>query len=434
MKPPRKPALAPPSSAGGIFEWCLAGSGRLAQGCGVGLWLWALWCGPLAWAQMTIGDPEQHLEWGTLSAETARQGLPVRFDGTVLCYDLAWGQLYVYDGRQAIYLDPRAFANQFEIGQRVKINGTTAWGRTVAVLTNQSARVLERVPLPEAPQLKVRDLFVQDASGGMRVVNSGTQWLQIGEQVDVLGFPSLSDFSPSLEEAAIRSKGLTDATALMEQQEADLGEFMTNDARGKHLLPYFKQLAERSRAENATLAEELTLLRKNIEHIKDIVARQQSLAKVGGVLENVAPEEIMEDALAAVTGLARAEIAIQRAYAPKVGEILLEKHKLLQILVNLISNARNACVESDVRPGEILLGIEEREGTLRMWVKDNGMGITPENLARIFHHGFTTRKGGHGFGLHSSALFAQQMGGKLLVHSDGPGRGALFTLELPADS
>jgi len=64
-------------------------------------------------------------------------------------------------------------------------------------------------------------------------------------------------------------------------------------------------------------------------------------------------------------------------------------------------------------------------------VRDNGMGIPPENLTRIFVHGFTTRKEGHGFGLHSGALAAREMGGSLSVHSDGPGKGATFTLELP---
>jgi signal transduction histidine kinase len=59
------------------------------------------------------------------------------------------------------------------------------------------------------------------------------------------------------------------------------------------------------------------------------------------------------------------------------------------------------------------------------------MGIAPEMLTRIFQYGFTTRQEGHGFGLHSSALAAQEMGGTLTVHSEGPGHGATFILELP---
>jgi len=64
-------------------------------------------------------------------------------------------------------------------------------------------------------------------------------------------------------------------------------------------------------------------------------------------------------------------------------------------------------------------------------VIDNGIGIPPENMGRIFNHGFTTRDSGHGFGLHSAALAAQELGGSLRAESDGPGRGATFVLELP---
>jgi signal transduction histidine kinase len=64
-------------------------------------------------------------------------------------------------------------------------------------------------------------------------------------------------------------------------------------------------------------------------------------------------------------------------------------------------------------------------------VIDNGEGIAAENLTRIFAHGFTTKKDGHGFGLHSCVLAAREMGGSLLAASDGPGRGAAFTLVLP---
>ena len=62
---------------------------------------------------------------------------------------------------------------------------------------------------------------------------------------------------------------------------------------------------------------------------------------------------------------------------------------------------------------------------------DNGIGIPADNLTRIFGHGFTTRKEGHGFGLHSGALAAKELGGALTVESDGPGKGATFTLEFP---
>jgi two-component system, NtrC family, sensor kinase len=111
----------------------------------------------------------------------------------------------------------------------------------------------------------------------------------------------------------------------------------------------------------------------------------------------------------------------------------VEKHKLLQILVNLLQNAKHALVEGGTLDKQLTLKVAlTEEGLVRISVIDNGMGIAPENLTRIFSHGFTTRKDGHGFGLHSGALAAREMGGSLTARSDGPGRGATFTLEFPA--
>jgi signal transduction histidine kinase len=111
--------------------------------------------------------------------------------------------------------------------------------------------------------------------------------------------------------------------------------------------------------------------------------------------------------------------------------INIDKHRVLQILVNLIRNANQACQESGHADRRLTVCMADGEGRIKISVKDNGVGISPGNLARIFNHGFTTRKDGHGFGLHSGALAAKEMGGSLTVHSDGPGKGASFTLELP---
>jgi len=115
----------------------------------------------------------------------------------------------------------------------------------------------------------------------------------------------------------------------------------------------------------------------------------------------------------------------------------LDRHRLLQILVNLISNAKQAMDgASDQSPcitlGAALVDVEARP-VLRITVADNGEGIAPENLIRVFAHGFTTRKNGHGFGLHSCVLAAQEMGGTLTARSDGFGRGATFILEVPVE-
>jgi C4-dicarboxylate-specific signal transduction histidine kinase len=109
----------------------------------------------------------------------------------------------------------------------------------------------------------------------------------------------------------------------------------------------------------------------------------------------------------------------------------MERQKVLQILINLIRNAKYACDESGRPEKRLTLQVRSEAGCLRIAVQDNGVGIPAENLTRIFNHGFTTRAQGHGFGLHSSAIAAKELGGSLAAQSEGTGRGARFVLELP---
>jgi signal transduction histidine kinase len=111
--------------------------------------------------------------------------------------------------------------------------------------------------------------------------------------------------------------------------------------------------------------------------------------------------------------------------------VRVDKHKVMQILVNLIRNAKYACEESQAAQKRVTVRIARSEASVIISVLDNGVGIPADNLTRIFNHGFTTRASGHGFGLHSSALAATECGGSLRAASAGPGEGATFTLELP---
>jgi signal transduction histidine kinase len=129
--------------------------------------------------------------------------------------------------------------------------------------------------------------------------------------------------------------------------------------------------------------------------------------------------------------LARHNIKVVRDFG-SLPPIYTDKHRVLQILVNLIRNANHACDESGRDDKEIVLQTTSIGDRVKISITDNGIGVPPENLTRIFNHGFTTRKDGHGFGLHSGALTAKELGGSLTVYSNGPGLGATFTLELPS--
>ena len=230
-----------------------------------------------------------------------------------------------------------------------------------------------------------------------------------------------------------RASSLARVVVLLEEHAHDLGAFITNDARGKHVPAHLAQLSKHLLADQEAIVGELDSLRENVEHIKEIVAMQQSYATFGGVKETVNVVNLVEDSLRMNEGtLSRHRVEVIREFG-HVAPMNLEKHKILQILVNLLRNAKHACQDSGRPDGRLTVRVANGDGWIKISVIDNGVGIPPENLTRIFNHGFTTRKDGHGFGLHSGALAAKEMGGSLTVHSDGPGQGSAFTLELPCN-
>jgi len=231
-----------------------------------------------------------------------------------------------------------------------------------------------------------------------------------------------------------RIEGLAQAVRMLAGHGSELGAFLTLDDQGRRLPRYLNGATEALLRERQGLTEELGSLSRSVEHIKAVVATQQSFACAAGVVEPTGVSELVEDALR-MTGeaLARKGVTVVRQFA-SVPVMRLDRARVLQILVNLISNARHAMESGSGELRRMTLRVEAVAGScLHLSVKDEGEGIPPENLTRIFAHGFTTRKAGHGFGLHSSALAARQMGGSLTVHSEGAGHGATFTLELPMD-
>lgn len=219
--------------------------------------------------------------------------------------------------------------------------------------------------------------------------------------------------------------------ALLEEHKGDLPRYLTS-AQGSQLPAFLGSLARHLVEEQHAVLFELEMLSANIEHIKEIVAMQQSYARICGVLENLSAASLVEDAIRFNAGaLERHGVTLVREFndAPS---LTVDKHKVLLILVNLIRNAKYALDERGAEAKKITLRIDcPGDGYLQISVCDDGIGIPAENLTRIFAHGFTTRAEGHGFGLHSAALAAAEMGGSLTVQSDGLGGGAIFTLSLP---
>jgi PAS domain S-box-containing protein len=244
---------------------------------------------------------------------------------------------------------------------------------------------------------------------------------------------SVNTSASLLAERVRRSKapGISRLAALLQEQGQRAGQFIGEDERGKRIPEYLTALGEQLLTDQRATLNELALLRDNLEHINTAVATQQNYAKLCGVTETVAVIDLVEDSLRLNMGaFARHGVELKREFedAPALN---IDRHKALQILVNLIRNAKYACDESGRSDKLITLRIQNGAHSVRISVIDNGVGIRAENMRHLFSHGFTTRRSDHGFGLHSGALAAQELGGTLRAESDGPGHGSTFVLELP---
>ena len=228
------------------------------------------------------------------------------------------------------------------------------------------------------------------------------------------------------------TQDLKRAIDLVDESAGDLSSFLERDPRGRHLYPLLRTLTDRLAEEQRSIGLEIESLSEGIGHIKDLIHSQQDYAGRSGVLEIVRLDEQVDAALAITAQTVRgASIEVERDYA-ELEPMPVDRHRLMEILVNLTQNARQALQAPDLAQRKLRVRVAPtaRDGVL-VEVSDTGVGIHPENLARVFTHGFTTKRTGHGFGLHSSANAAREMGGKLWAESEGVGRGATFVLELP---
>ena len=219
--------------------------------------------------------------------------------------------------------------------------------------------------------------------------------------------------------------------ALLSENKDNLNDFISNDPKGKMLPSVLLQFSEYLSEKKELFLDETKDLKKDILHIQNIISTQQDYAKNVKVEELQSPIDIVNDAIRMnENAFIRHNVHLIKEFE-KVPEIKIDKHKVLQILVNIISNAKYAFDKQEVEGREVLIKIRKEDNFLIYEVIDNGIGIEKENLEKIFNYGFTTRKEGHGFGLHNSSNNATELNGKLIARSEGIGKGATFTLKIP---
>lgn len=229
-------------------------------------------------------------------------------------------------------------------------------------------------------------------------------------------------------------KKLSAVVDMMNNNLQQLNNFFINDPKGKLILPFLKKLVEILEKEYKINIEEVSLVERKLNHIKEIVDAQQSLSGVLGVSEKIVISELLDNSIE-MASIRNPEIQLITKRTRQIKTITSDKSKLLQILTNLLRNAKEAVLD-DVTNKEKKISIlikREDENNIRISIKDNGVGIPAENINKIFSFGFTTKTYGHGFGLHSSALSAKELGGSLNAQSSGINKGSEFTLVLPVD-
>ena len=315
--------------------------------------------------------------------------------------------------------------------------GRLVWGLlSVAVIRGETGQIIQEIGILEDITSRKhseaelanthRELLDVSRKAGMAEVATGV----LHNVGNVLNSVNVSATVVADKLRHSKAANIGKLAALFEQHKADLAGFLTKDPRGQMVPGYLSTLAESLSSEHATLIKELEDLRKNIEHIKEIVAMQQSYGRTSGVIESISITDVVEDVLRlSSNSFVRHDVEILRDFQAQP-IISTDKHRVMQILINLVRNAKHACEESGRSDKRIAVRITSDDRCARVAIVDNGVGVPSENLERIFNHGFTTRKDGHGFGLHSGALAARDLGGSLNVQSAGTGQGATFILEL----
>jgi PAS domain S-box-containing protein len=321
----------------------------------------------------------------------------------------------------------------------IAADGRTVWIReSGTVLVEKGCPVMMRGIFQNITQQKLdaeqldklnRQLMDTSRHAGMADVATGV----LHNVGNVLNSVSVSATVVGDRLRASNVADLRRATTMMLEQNGRLAEFLTTDPKGKLIPEFLGTVAEDLANEQTELIAEMTSVGQHIEHIKEIVAMQQNYAKLSGVFENLSPMDLVDDTLRLnVAAFERHQIELVREFDENTPKVCVDRHKVLQVLINLLRNAKHAMEDvcDHKRRMVISVGMASPD-RVKISVRDNGIGISRDHLTKIFNHGFTTKKDGHGFGLHSGANAAKEMGGSLVARSEGPGQGAEFTLELP---
>jgi len=293
---------------------------------------------------------------------------------------------------------------------------------TISILTDVTRR---RVAEMNVESLR-RELVEASHRAGMAEIATGVLH-NVGNVLNSVNV-SAESLLRELESSRLHLLGRT--VALLEDNEDQLAEFLTEDPKGRKLPSLLGKLRHELEVEQKQLHGELSRLREHIGLMRSIVEAQQSLAKLGDMVEPTRPDELVHQTLSMFQVDFESRVIDVKLQLEDLGTVVMDKQATLQVLANLIRNAIEA-LEAVERRRTLEIRLSADDEHIRFEVEDNGCGISAEHLERLFQHGFSTKPNGHGFGLHTSAIAARTMNGSLEAHSDGLDRGARIRLTLP---
>ncbi|MCP3683642.1 MAG: response regulator, partial [bacterium] len=220
------------------------------------------------------------------------------------------------------------------------------------------------------------------------------------------------------------------ANGLLRENMDKLEDFICNDPKGKKLMEFYLDIEDNLIKERTELEKSIDRIENRTEIIASVIDAQRGYTKdVAFLVEEVDLVEMVEDAITMnLDFIEQNSIEIEKEMAD-IRPIPIQKLKMIQILMNLITNAKDAMKKTPNDNRQIKFLLNEQGETVQLKVIDTGGGILPENIESIFNHGFTTKKDHQGFGLHSCANHMSEMGGKMWAESEGEGLGATFILE-----
>ncbi len=224
---------------------------------------------------------------------------------------------------------------------------------------------------------------------------------------------------------------LVQANSVLREHIGELEEFIVKNPKGKKLMQYYLKLEEPLKNEQNKIIQQAERLTNKIELINEVIAAQQSYAGARMEADELELSAMIDDALALQAGsIDRHGLTVTKELEP-IDPIEAQRSKLIHLLVNLIKNAKEAMAKNPPKQKVLTIKTWQDQNNIYLSISDNGKGIRKENLDKVFKHGFTTKKNGHGFGLHSCANYMTEMGGNIRVESEGQGKGTTFICLFP---